>query len=124
MPASQPPSPGPSTMPTPIAAPITPMPPPRFSSDVLSPMKAMAVGMVAAERMPPKARAAKSIHSWVERPKSSNEMALPVTPKRSKGLRPTRSESWPQMGAKMNCMMAKMAMSRPNSLPPAPKSVT
>ena len=34
--AAQPPTPGPSTMPIPMAAPMSPMPPPRSRSDVLS----------------------------------------------------------------------------------------
>ena len=53
--------PGPSTIPAPNAAPTMPIPPPRCFSSVLSLMKAMAVGMVAEESMPARARAANKI---------------------------------------------------------------
>ncbi len=75
-------------MPTPIAAPIRPIPPLRSLSVVLSLMKAMAVGRVAEDRIPARARATNSIPSEVDSPNSNWAMALPSTPTISTGLRP------------------------------------
>ena len=86
--ASGPAIPGPSTMPTPIAAPITPIPPPRSSSEVLSLMKAIAVGSVAEDRMPARARAMNSMGRVVASPKMIWVKALPSTPTIRIGLRP------------------------------------
>jgi len=85
-----------------MAAPITPIPPPRFSFVVLSPIKASAVGKVAAENIPDSARATNNIHNWVESPNINRARALPIAPTIRIGLRPTLSEIEPQMGEKTN----------------------
>ncbi len=90
-------------MPTPMAAPIIPIPPPRSRSDVLSPMYAIAVGRVAEERILARTRAAISIHNSIEKPNSNCAKALPNTPIIKTGLRPIRSDTPPQIGEKMNC---------------------
>ena len=77
-------------MPSSMAAPIIPIPPPRSRSDVLSAMYAIALGRVAEERLPARTRTAISIHNSVEKPNNNWVNALPITPIVKTGLRPIR----------------------------------
>ena len=80
--------PGPSTIPTLIAAPISPIAAGRSWGEVLSLAKAIAVGSAADERMPPSVRAANSIHNSVAKPIINCARTLPRMPTRMIGLRP------------------------------------
>ena len=84
----------------------------------------MAVGCVADVRIPASDREMISIARLDESPISINASALPNTPSSRIFLRPNRSDSVPQIGAKMNREMLNDAISSPSPLPLAPKLST
>jgi len=64
----------------------------------------MAVGSAADDIRPESPRAANRRGSREETPKRARPAAFPNNPATRIGLRPNRSDRWPQTGAKRNCI--------------------
>ncbi len=103
-PSRIPPSAGPTTNPSPMAAPSMPIAFARYSGVVTSAAYACATGTVDA-MIPEKMRAANKTNRLSASPKITRPIAAPVSPMISTGLRPIRSDTLPQIGEKMNCMI-------------------
>jgi hypothetical protein len=78
---------------------------------------------VAAVNTPDTDRARNNIHRFLDNPKTTKERDAPPIPIKITGLLPTRSDSFPHNGAKMNCIKLKDATSNPNKRAVAPMSV-
>ena len=110
-------------IPSPMAAPSIPTPRARLSGVVVSATNAIAVGSVADETAPANVRMAMNWNRVCDRPWAINEKANPAMPISSTGLRPTRSETRPHMGAKTNCISEYSAIISPRVAPEALKWV-
>src|SRR3989304_7718756 len=111
---------GPKMKPRPKAAPTRPMPFARFSGGVMSAITAGAVGIFA-PAMPAKMRAAKSSGNDETDANARYDRNDPNRPARMIGRRPMRSESRPQIGAKMNCISENDGDNIPTVSPGAPE---
>ncbi len=100
---SAPPIAGPSTNPSPNAAPMTPIPFARSSDVVTSATNARAIAMFAVAA-PAKRRDASNTTNVPARPYRRNAADVMKIETSSTGRRPSRSESRPHSGAKRNCI--------------------